>query len=356
MAGGGDSDEDKNHEPTQRKLEEAAKNGDVPRSVEINTMFVLGGLVLTLLVGSGYISTQIMTTMRGFLGSADQLPTTAQGFLSAGTKAALGGLSALALPLGIGLLAALAGAMVQHKPLWTSKPLAPQFSRISPMAGIKRIVGKEGLMQFVKGLLKIGIVGALGTAILWGEHDRLEPLARMELPALLPVTQELAVKMLAGMVALFALVAIGDYVFQRFTWMKRHRMSARELKEEFKESEGNPEIKAKLRQIRASKVRKRMMQAVPEAAVIITNPTHFAVALKYEPGMQVPICVAKGVDSLALRIRVMAAEHDIPIIENPPLARALHAVVDIDDEIPVEHFKAVAEIIGYVLRLRRRTT
>jgi flagellar biosynthetic protein FlhB len=131
-------------------------------------------------------------------------------------------------------------------------------------------------------------------------------------------------------------------------------MSKQELKEEFKNTEGNPEVKAKLKQIRASRVKRRMMAAVPTATVVIANPTHFAVALKYERGMPAPLCVAKGVDAVALKIRAVAAENGVAVVENPPLARALHATVDIDQEIPVEHYKAVAEVIGAILRLRRR--
>jgi flagellar biosynthetic protein FlhB len=130
-------------------------------------------------------------------------------------------------------------------------------------------------------------------------------------------------------------------------------MSLRELKEEFKESEGDPVIKGKMKQVRNSRMRKRMIANVPKAAVIITNPTHYAVALQYERGMEAPVCVAKGVDALALKIREVAGQHSIPIVENPPLARALHATVEVDQVIPLEHYKAVAEVIGYVMRLRR---
>jgi flagellar biosynthetic protein FlhB len=151
-------------------------------------------------------------------------------------------------------------------------------------------------------------------------------------------------------------VAIGDAVYQRMSWHKRQRMSKEEMKKEHKEQEGNPEIKGRMRQIAHQRLRKRMMAAVPSATVIITNPTHFAVALKYEAGMPAPICVAKGIDVLALRIRAVATENNVPVIENPPLARALHAAVEIDAEIPVEHYKAVAEVIGYVLRLKRRAS
>jgi flagellar biosynthetic protein FlhB len=129
-------------------------------------------------------------------------------------------------------------------------------------------------------------------------------------------------------------------------------MSVRELKEEFKQTEGDPAIKAKIRQLRQTRMRKRMMAAVPKASVIITNPTHYAIALQYERGMNAPVCLAKGIDNIALKIREVAGEHRIPVVENPPLARALHATVEIDEEVPPEHYKAVAEVIGYVMRLR----
>jgi flagellar biosynthetic protein FlhB len=171
---------------------------------------------------------------------------------------------------------------------------------------------------------------------------------------MLPALLSLALKLMGGVLAIYAFLAIGDAVYQRMAWLKRQRMTKRELKEEYKDTEGNPEIKAKLRQIRQARVKRRMMAAVPTATVVVTNPTHYAVALKYERGMAAPVCVAKGVDALALRIRAVATEHGVSIVENPPLARALHATVEIDHEIPVEHYKAVAEVIGAILRLRRR--
>ena len=159
--------------------------------------------------------------------------------------------------------------------------------------------------------------------------------------------------MLGTVVAMLAVVAAADYLFQYRQWYERQKMSLRELKEEFKQSEGDPAIKGKMRQMRQARMRKRMMRRCRRPRSIITNPTHYAVALQYERGMAAPICVAKGVDALALKIREVAAEHRIPIVENPPLARALHATVEIDQEIPPEHYKAVAEVIGYVMRLRR---
>jgi flagellar biosynthetic protein FlhB len=152
---------------------------------------------------------------------------------------------------------------------------------------------------------------------------------------------------------MLALVAIADYLFQYRQWYERQKMSLREMKEEFKQSEGDPRVKGRMRQLRQARMKKRMMAAVPKASVIITNPTHFSVALTYERGMSAPVCVAKGADNIAFKIREIARQHDIPIVENVPLARALYATVEIDEEIPVEHYHAVAEIIGYVMGLKR---
>jgi flagellar biosynthetic protein FlhB len=170
---------------------------------------------------------------------------------------------------------------------------------------------------------------------------------------ILDVTTNLTVHLMGAVVAMLAVVAIADYLFQYRQWFERQKMSLQEMKEEFKQSEGDPQVKARLRQLRAARMKKRMMAAVPKASVVITNPTHYSVALSYERGMSAPVCVAKGADNIAFKIREVAKAHDIPIVENVPLARALYATVEIDGEIPVEHYHAVAEIIGYVMGLRR---
>jgi flagellar biosynthetic protein FlhB len=161
------------------------------------------------------------------------------------------------------------------------------------------------------------------------------------------------VKVLGAVVAVLAVVAAADYLFQYRQWFERQKMSLREMKDEFKQTEGDPQVKGKIRQLRQARARRRMMAAVPKASVIITNPTHYAIALQYDRGMNAPVCLAKGTDLVALKIRELATAHSIPIVENPPLARALHATVEIDQEVPAEHYQAVAEIIGYVMRLNR---
>ena len=346
--------DDKTEDPTQRKLEQATEKGDIPRSQEIGTFFVLCGFTMALLVGAGWSAREAAHSLRAFLMNAHQVPSDGAAFAHVAQQGVMTGFAALGLPFGFILVAALVGAMIQHKPLWTFDPMMPKFSRISPMAGAKRMFGKEAWVNFAKGLAKTGLVGAVLWVTLWNEHDRLEGFAQMNVSALLPATLVLAIKLMASALAFFAVIALGDFGWQRFSWYKRQKMTKQELKDEYKNSEGNPEIKAKLRQIRMQRARKRMMAAVPKATVIITNPTHYAVALQYEPGMAAPLCLAKGVDAVALKIREVAGEHSVPIVENVPLARALYASVEIDAEIPVEHYQAVAEVIGYVLRLKRR--
>jgi flagellar biosynthetic protein FlhB len=190
-------------------------------------------------------------------------------------------------------------------------------------------------------------------ALMWPERGRLMALVGADVEAVLPLTLTLALKQVGAVVVILAVVAAADYLFQYRTWYERQKMSLRELKDEFKQSEGDPTIKGKMRQVRQTRMRKRMMANVPKAAVVIVNPTHYSVALQYERGMDAPVCVAKGVDAVALKIREIAGEHRIPLVENPPLARALHATVEVDQAIPPEHYKAVAEVIGYVMRLRR---
>ena len=250
------------------------------------------------------------------------------------------------------MLAAIVGNMIQHRLVWSGEQLKPKFSKISPLAGMKRLFSKQALANFVKGLIKLVVIGAVMTALLWPERHRLDGLVQTDILGTLALTHSLALDLLGAVVAILAFVAAADYLFQYRQWFERQKMSMHEMKEEFKQTEGDPTIKASIRQLRQSKMRQRMMAQVPKASVIITNPTHYAIALQYDRGMNAPLCVAKGVDAVALKIREVAGAHDIPIVENPPLARALHATVEIDQEIPAEHYKAVAEVIGYVMKLR----
>ena len=355
MADGPDHDQ-KTEEPTQKRLDDAVKRGDVAKSQEISTFLALGALTLALLLAAGSSSRTLLVDLRGYLGNPHLVPDGPAAILAIGQRATFTVLATIALPVGLLLAAALAGGLLQHRPVWSFEPLTPKLARLSPMAGFKRVLGAPALANFGKGILKISIVGIIGGVALWGERDRAEALVGLGAADLMRAVLTITLKLLTLVLAAHVVLAIGDYVAMRFAWAKRQRMTKQEVKDEAKEQDGNPEIKAKLRQLRAQRLRKRMMAAVPSATVVVTNPTHFAVALRYEKGQAAPICVAKGLDELAQRIRAVATEHGVPVVENPPLARALHASVEIDDEIPVEHYKAVAEVIGFVLRLKRRAS
>jgi flagellar biosynthesis protein FlhB len=346
--------EDKTEDPTDRKVEQAIERGDVPKSQEIATFFVLAAGTLALMITGTTGLRDFVGGMRAFLANAHQVPMDHRGMMGLTEFSLAQMFSVIALPFIFTLLAGIAAGLVMHRPLITTEPLMPKLDRLSPMAGFKRIFGKEAFVQFAKSLVKFLIVGVLMLAVLWPERYRLDQLLRLDPIRMMDLSWALVLKLLGSVLAVFAFVAGLDVLYQRFTWRNRLKMTKEEMKKEFKETEGSPEIKARIRKLRMEALQKRMMAQVPKASVVITNPTHYAVALRYEAGMNAPVLLAKGVDSLAMRIRELAGTHEIPIVENPPLARALHAKVDIDEEIPEEHYKAVAEVIGYVMRLRRQ--
>ncbi len=346
-------DAEKTEDPSQKRLDDALERGDVVKSQEVNTWFVMAGATLVLMVFSGGMGANLTTTMRGLIANSYQIRVDALALPWLAQKIGLELLAAVTVPFLVLMLAALIGNMIQHRLVWSTEQLAPKLSKISPSQGLKRLFSAQALANLIKGIIKLVVVGSVLAALMWPERQRLMSLVRTDPAVILPLTRTLALKLMGAVVAMLAVVAAADYLFQYRRWFEKQKMSLRELKEEFKQSEGDPAVKGKMKQLRQAKQRRRMMAAVPKAAVVITNPTHFAVALQYERGMAAPICVAKGIDAVALKIRETADKHAVPIVENPPLARALHATVEIDQAIPPEHYKAVAEVIGYVMRLRR---
>jgi flagellar biosynthesis protein FlhB len=347
---------ERTEEPTQKRLDEALKRGDVAKSQEVNAWFILSAATLILLTFSGSMGAGLTVTLRGLIAQAHAIPMDGRSLWRLIEKLGLEVIAAIALPVLLLALAAIVGNMIQHRLVWSAEGLTPRLSKVSPLAGLKRMFSKQALANFIKGVVKLGLIGVIMALLMWPMRHRLDNLVGSDVTAVLAVTKSLTLEMLGVVVAVLAIVAAADYLFQYRQWYERQKMSVRELKEEFKQTEGDPTIKARIKQLRQNRMRKRMMAAVPEASVVITNPTHYAVALKYERGMNAPLCVAKGLDTIALRIRAVAAEHAIPVVENPPLARALHATVELDREIPEEHYRAVAEVIGYVMRLRRQVT
>jgi flagellar biosynthetic protein FlhB len=346
-------DADKTEDPTRKRLDDALERGDVVKSQEVNTWFIIAGATLVISSFSGTISSNMQVAFRNLIANSFAIPTDGGSLLALLSTLEHRLLIIFAVPLVVIVVAAIAGNMVQHRLVWSTQALKPSLSKISPASGLKRIFGKQAFANLIKGLLKIALLGAVFSAILWPQRYRLEGMVRQDLVGIVDTIRGLALHLLGAAVALLAVVAAADYFFQYRQWFERQKMSVREMKEEFKSTEGDPHIKGRIRALRQARMKKRMMAAVPTASVVITNPTHFAVALQYEKGMPAPICVAKGIDAIALKIREVAAKHDVPVVENPPLARALHATVEVDQEIPVEHYQAVAQVIGYVMRLKR---
>jgi flagellar biosynthetic protein FlhB len=349
----GQEDTEKTEDPTQKKLDEAIKRGDVVKSQEVNTWFIFAGATLALTGFAGNMGSGLTTTFRGLLANSYDIRVDATSLLNLANRLGLEVLAAVAIPFLLLALAALAGNLIQHRFVWSFEGITPKFSKVSPIAGLGRLFSKQALANFVKGLIKLVLIGAIVTAVMWPERNRLELLIWTDPMALMPLIGALSLKLMGAVVAILAIVAAADYMFQYKQWFDRQKMSLQEIKDEYKQTDGDPAVKGKIRQLRQKRMAKRMMAAVPKASVIITNPTHFSVALQYEKGMPAPICVAKGADAIALKIREIAKEHSVPLVENVPLARTLYASVEIDDEIPPEHYKAVAEVIGYVMRLRR---
>jgi flagellar biosynthetic protein FlhB len=343
----------KTEDPTQKRLADAEKKGQVAKSQEIGHWFMLTAATIGLIIMSTSIAGDVKSILFVFLEQPHAIAVDTH-HLQTTMWNLIGDISLALFPL-IGLLgiAGLAGNLVQHKPVFSAHKLKPELSKLSLAKGFKRLFSSRSLMEFVKGIVKITVVGVVAVMVVWPELDQLPLLITMETQSALEVLRDIAIMMLISVVSVITIVAAIDFAYQRQQHTQQLRMTKQEVKDEHKQTEGDPMVKQRLRSIRMERSRKRMMAAVPEADVVVTNPTHFSVALKYEQeSMAAPKVVAKGQDHLAKRIREVAKDNDVPIVENPPLARALHASVDIDESIPVEHFQAVAEVIGYVMRLK----
>jgi flagellar biosynthetic protein FlhB len=354
---GSDDDTEKSEEPTQKRLDDAIKKGDVAKSNVVSSGVKMFGTGLVVALLAGFVARGVSDNLRGFIEHSWQLSLNGSLLAQIWGKVSYAMLGVIILPMLALVTLAVIGNLIQHRFVFTTEPITPKLSKVSPLGGFKRLFSKESLVNFVKGLIKLGAVGSLFWILLYPERDQLDLVIGLEPVALLSLVQSLAVKLVLGVILLMAVVAGIDFLYQRNRWYEKQKMSMQEVKEEFKQQEGDPMVKAKLRQVRMERSRKRMMAAVPEASVVLTNPTHYSVALKYDAGsMAAPVCVAKGVDDTAMRIREVAREHGIPIVQNPPLTRALYATVEIDDVIPEEHYKAVAEVISYIMKLKNRSS
>ncbi len=340
---------DRTEEPTQRRQEQARERGQVPTSREPGHVLVLGSGLLLLVAAGSWSVDHLARSLRAALAAAGRTSGAAEAVAALG-DALLVVLAWLAVPLA----AAIAAPALQGGLVWTATPLAPKLERISPLAGVRRLVSGSTLLELAKGLLKLAIVAVATALVLRPLAAGAERLAELDPATLLAVLAAQSSR-LAGLVlaALLVLAAV-DWVWQRLQHLRQLRMTRQEVREELRDSEGDPTLKQRLRQLRLERARRRMMAEVPKATVVVTNPTHYAVALRYEAAtMAAPVLVAKGVDHAALAIRELARRHGVPVVENPPLARALHAALEPGQSVPPAHYQAVAELIAYVWRLAR---
>ena len=347
---------EKTEDPSEKKIDDAYKKGQVPKSQEVNTWFSLAtGTLVVVLMSNGMVS-NFSDTFQIMLSDAHKIPLDAGHVRVLARHIGYSILSILWLPLLALMIAGVAGNMIQHRLVLSTEPLKPKLSKISPLAGAKRLFSATSLVNFAKGIAKLIIVGGVMYLAVWPDQAKLEGLVYTDVAALMPVVRVSATKLLLAAMVILTVIAVLHYSYQRYSWFQKQKMTMKEVKDEYKQMEGDPTVKGKIRQIRLERGRQRMMSSVPAASVVVTNPTHYAVALQYEMGMNAPLCVAKGRDAVALKIREIAAENDVPIIENPPLARTLHASVEIDEEIPEEHFQAVAQLIGFVMQMKNKSS
>lgn len=348
-----DSDLEKTEEPTHKRIQDAVKKGQVAFSREISNFLVLAVLALNIAWLAPVIMQDAIRRLSQFIMMADDIRVDEQSSIVLFKDTATDIAVIMLVPILIMVFVAFFSSMIQNGIIFSGEPLIPKLEKISVFKGIKRLFSMRSLMEFIKGIIKISLVGFVAYMAVVSELDQLKVLVNYDVQDMLHILGSLALKVTIAACAVMLIIAMLDFMYQKFEYIKSLRMSKQELKEEFKQTEGDPQIKAKLRQIRMDRARRRMMAAVPEADVVIRNPEHYAVALKYdEKVMPAPVVLAMGTDRIALKIIEVAEEHDVPTIRNRPLARALYGSCELDQEIPFEHYQAVAEVIGYVYRLK----
>jgi flagellar biosynthesis protein FlhB len=343
----------KTEDPTQKRLEEARKKGDIAKSQDVPVWFLIAAAA-AIMAAAGPLATSIASPLARILDHPHSFRLTEGGAQKLLYEVCMALLVPLAVIFGALLVAGILGHMVQHRPLWTMEKMKPNLDKLSPMKGFGRLFGAQGWMNLLKAALKMAAVSAAMVYAVWPEQTAIIEAGYLEPAGLLAITQSIAGRLMIAALVVVGAIAALDFLWQRWSFMQRMKMSRRDIQDETKQSEGDPHIKARLRQIRLERSRKRMMANIPKATVVITNPTHYSVALRYLPDTDAaPVCMAKGVDDLALRIREEAKKHDIPIVENVALARALYPVVEVDEHVPREHFEAVAKVIGFVMNTAR---
>jgi flagellar biosynthetic protein FlhB len=348
----GDDAQEKTESATPKRLEDARRKGQIPRSRDLSSAAVTMSAAAALYMTGDQIAGKMHAFMERSLTLTREQALDPSQMIPALISAAIDGLKMCAPLLGIICLAAVLAPLALGGWSFSTESLMPQFNRLDPLAGVKRMFSMRAVVELLKTLAKFGVVGLIAVVVLWNDVSTLLNLGQEPIDEAIAHTIVIAGKALVSITAGLLVIAGIDVPYQLYTYAKQLKMSRQEIREEHKESEGSPEVKGRIRQVQQQMARQRMMTDVPKADVIVTNPTHFAVALRYdEKRMRAPIVVAKGADLVAARIREIAAENNVPIFEAPPLARVLYKNVDIGGEIPSAVYQAVAQVLTYVFQL-----
>jgi flagellar biosynthetic protein FlhB len=352
----GDDSASKTEDATAKKLSDARGDGDVAKSPEVAQTAALAGAFGAVALGGGALARHLADGLLPFIAHPDTIELHGQAGAAVAWAVMQAAWPCLAAVLGATALAGVSGNVVQMGGLlFTTAKLQPNLSKLNPIEGFKRLFGIDGLMNFLRAILKVLLVSAVAWWVLAPHAQELPGLVLVGPLAVIDYSVGVAKSLMMAVLALLALLALVDFLWQRQRFATKMKMTKEEVKDDFKQSEGDPHVKSRQRQIRLERAKRRMIQKVPQATVVVVNPTHYAVALRYEQGeTPAPECLAKGVDAVALKIREVAEEAGVPIIEDPPLARALYANVEIDEIIPQHHYEAVAKIIGFILAGKRR--
>jgi flagellar biosynthetic protein FlhB len=342
-------------DPTAKRQGDAERKGNVAISREIGfaTMLVAALAAIGLILPRSLAP--LFALMRGLVEKPDQIPLNNPADIAAlGAKVAVTAGVALAPVMLLFAATGVASVVAQHgRVQWATERIGFNWDLLNPMRGFSRLFSARALIEWAKGLVKMVIVAVVTFLVMRPEFGRVQSVIGADPASFIPDFVRILIRLLIAIIIAVAAIAVADFYYQRWATWRSLKMTRQEVKDEAKNQDGDPTIKAQQRARRRARARQRMLQSVPKASVVVTNPTHYAVAMKYEQGMNAPKLVAKGVDFVARRIREVAEENGVPIIENPPVARALYATVEVDQEIPPQHYKAVAEIIGYVMRLKR---
>ncbi|MAL01354.1 MAG: flagellar biosynthetic protein FlhB [Alcaligenaceae bacterium] len=348
-----ESDLEKTEAATPRRLEKAREEGQVARSRELNTLMLLAGGVASL----WFLGAEFYRVLRGVIRSGmafDVRVGTDVGVMtSQAVNAAWEALVLLFPVFGALVVLAVISSVSLGGLLFSGKALQPKFERLNPLKGVMRLFSAQTLVELLKTIAKAIVIGGIAAVVIWSYQDQMIALMYAPTTQALAAGMRLVALCCALIVSALLLIVLIDMPWQLYSHHKKLRMSRQDVKQEHKESDGDPHVKARIRQQQRAMARRRMMAEVPKADVVVTNPTHYAVALKYEAGgFGAPCVVAKGSGLIATRIRMLAEEHDVPQLSAPPLARALHEHVELGQEIPAELYKAVAEVLAWVFQLR----